>query len=205
MQISYDGLIFRDFMNFSSPMSLQKFAQSCGITEISKDIFPYERFRSVRELLDTTIFPKYGEFRSSLQKSFDNNYLTELNQIVKSKLDDGDWSSLTDFFLYYDIKEPSDDFSIENGNSLKYNDSGLEKLKESLHISPAAYEISRAYFDDNCRHMGDYLRYYNNLDVELLLQARVGEVTTFVTRIRSYRSTIRKLFGIFVCIRKSLR
>ena len=66
-----------------------EFAQSCGIREISKTVFPYERFRSISEIIKTEIFPHYADFKSSLSKPLGNNYLAEFSSEVENKLKQG--------------------------------------------------------------------------------------------------------------------
>ena len=93
MQISYDMLIFKDFMNMSSPMSLSAFSKSCGIEELSKGIFPYELYNDVRQLFDATKFPDYKCFKSSLGKAFNENYITEIDEVAKCKISTGEWAN----------------------------------------------------------------------------------------------------------------
>ena len=92
MQLQYDLFSFRDFMNYTSPMSLSAFCKSCGIEEISKSIFPYELYDDVQQLRDATEFPDYKYFLSSLGKKFNADYILELKEIAKTKFESGQWS-----------------------------------------------------------------------------------------------------------------
>ena len=78
--LSFDGLSFRDCMNYSGPMSLSKFAAIFELP-ISKGIFPYEKFRSISEMEKTKTWPSYRDFWSSLP-NFETNFVSEINEIL---------------------------------------------------------------------------------------------------------------------------
>ena len=49
-------------------MSLEKFAQSCAVKNISKTIYCYEKWSSPLQISKATRFPAYKDFSSSLTK-----------------------------------------------------------------------------------------------------------------------------------------
>ena len=63
MEFTYSSLVFRDFLNYSNPMSLDSFSRSCGVTAASKTTFPYEYFRDISELHRMETFPAYQHFK----------------------------------------------------------------------------------------------------------------------------------------------
>ena len=74
-------------------MSLDKFAQSCGVTEISKTIFCYEKWSSPKEIASATSFPDYKDFTSSLSKLKDEQMVHEFSKLVNFRLKAGIWNS----------------------------------------------------------------------------------------------------------------
>ena len=94
MELRFGYLIFRDFLNYSSPMSLDDFAQSCGLTEISKTVFPYEKWANTDDIVKCTIFPPYIDFKTCMQKSWDSQFAREFYSIVNSKLSSDQFNNL---------------------------------------------------------------------------------------------------------------
>ena len=162
MELKYGNLIFRDFMNYSSPMTLDAFAKSCGEFEISKTTFPYEYYSGPGELLSNGIFPKYRHFRTILTKT-DPKYVQEFIQIVNRKITEDNWNT-SDIENYY-FCEAIPEISIEDGVLVITDENSL---MERLHTSPAKYEESLKEFELNCSTMLDYLERYNLRDCELL-------------------------------------
>ena len=170
MQINYDNINLRDFLNYTAPMSLQKFASSCGITEISKSIFPYERYKNVQELRETRTFPAFSEFKSSLKKPFDPNHVVEMEEIVQHKFQSGEWLHASQFYNYYAIDNTCPAISVVDGK-LRFTNDGLEILKDIIFVSPHSYEVSKDHFNKSCSNMIDYLEFYNNIDADLLIRS----------------------------------
>ena len=152
MQISYMGVIFRDMMNFSAPISLDNFAKSCGITEISKTIFPYELYTEVSELENATEFPHYKNFISSLKSSFTDNYLKEFADVIEEKFCKKEWLEVSQIFEYYNIEYDEILFQFE-GHELTYGYEGaliLSKILISYYIFLINYSRTiSSYFTEN--------------------------------------------------------
>ena len=166
MQFCYKQFIFRDFLNFSSPMSLDNFARSCGVTSAEKTTYPYEYFSTMEELRETREFPPYPAFKSSLAKP-DKKAEEEMIKLVNENFDSGFWSTVDDvrefFGSFEDIAFDLVDGRVE---SLKTTDG--RRIEEVFHTSPLKYYNSRIIFDTSCENMSDYLRLYNLNDVILL-------------------------------------
>ncbi|CAG5096500.1 Oidioi.mRNA.OKI2018_I69.XSR.g14647.t1.cds [Oikopleura dioica] len=87
MMLDAAGLSFRDFMNLSGPMKLEKLANSCGLDskEYSKGCFPYEWYTKVEHLYAAKNFPAYPCFYSTLESgaaSKAETYATKMNEII---------------------------------------------------------------------------------------------------------------------------
>ena len=159
-------------MNYSAPLSLDAFAKSCGVTEISKSIFPHDRYQTILDLIHRTRFPEYWEFESCLsaQKNTFDKFIEELRILIEKQLRLGNWQT------FYEIEEYfgwigiglEHVFEIEGYNCALLDGKILEP---ELVTSPQAYFNSRSYFRDNCLTMLDYLRHYNMLDVKVLVAA----------------------------------
>ena len=170
MEFSDGSLIFRDFLNMTSPMSLEKFADSCGVTIAAKTTFPYEHFRDMKSLREATVFPAYACFRSSLCQNKEA-FLKELEYLVSWNVQEGIWtdpSTANAFFgfnppIRFTADEDFDDEFVVNSNDIAI-------AKELLHTSPRKYFISKESFEENCSTMADYLKIYNMNDVVLLVE-----------------------------------
>ena len=74
-------------------MSLDNFAKSNQIGSCSKSIYPFEKFYSPDELIDCVEFPKYEDFRSSLSKMQDTEYIQQLILIANRWLKNKKWTN----------------------------------------------------------------------------------------------------------------
>ena len=166
MQFEYGELLFRDFLNYSCPMSLDKFALSCGIESVSKTTFPYEYYHDIAELRNVTKFPPYSAFQSSLGKVA-GNFSKELVTIINENLENGKWKDVEDVKKYFEF---SFDFALveKDGRVEEVISREDEPLANLLHTSPAKFFNSKEQFATSCQTMSDYLRLYNLNDVILL-------------------------------------
>jgi hypothetical protein len=99
MLVEAIGLSFRDFRNYTAPMSLAALAKSCGLDsdEYSKGSFPYEWYTTVEQLESAQHFPAYPCFYSTLSSGAcqkGEQYVDEMNAIIKENIESGDWSSM---------------------------------------------------------------------------------------------------------------
>ena len=168
MEFKFGNLVFRDFLNYSCPMSLDTFAKSCGITAVEKTTFPYELYQDIAKLRTVTDFPPYPLFKSSLRKGDEKNK-DELMKLVNENLGAGIWkdtSEVQSFFQFaHELEFELVDSVVTN---IKRKD-GVE-LSDDLHTSPSKYFNSKMIFDNSCENMTEYLRRYNLNDVVLLEQ-----------------------------------
>ena len=168
MQFSDGALIFRDFLNMTSPMSLDKFSESCGITDAEKTTFPYELFSDIETLRQTVEFPAFKHFRSSLAND-KSKFIEELEKLVTDNVRNGIWQNTAAANSFFGFEPPiqfeaqGDKFFIAPGN--------LAYAKTALHTSPKKYYSSKkVYKDEKCESMEDYLKIYNMNDCILLVK-----------------------------------
>ena len=79
ISLTIENLCFLDSMHYVPSMSLAKFAKTFEVEE-SKGIFPYEFFRSVKDIENCKEFPSIQAFFTSLTKRIDA-------ELVKAELD----------------------------------------------------------------------------------------------------------------------
>ena len=146
-------------------MTLEAFARSCGVKDISKSCFPYEYFKDPNELKACFYFPAYRHFRTVLSKS-SPKFVEEFSRLVQAKISVENWD-LQDIRRFYNLEDIAG-FEIIDG-ILKISDA--DSLAAQLHTSPEKYEASAQTFTENCSNMMDYLESYNLLDCELLMKS----------------------------------
>ena len=164
MEFTYSSLVFRDFLNFSNPMSLESFSRSCGVTSASKTTFPYEFYHDISELHQMEEFPAYLHFKSSLTR-YSETFVDELIEICNEKMATGDWKSVVDIQEFFQFSQEFR-FQFENGQIVHIDCDG--DLRSQLHTSPKKYYFSKVIFTETCTNMADYLKKYNLNDVILL-------------------------------------
>ena len=166
MEFKYGDLLFRDFLNYSCPMSLERFALSCGIESVSKTTFPYEHYSNIADLRDITEFPPYSAFRSSLGKVA-GNYVNELVSVINENFENGKWKDLEDVKNYFQF---SFEFSMteKDGRIIDVTLQDGQPLATLLHTSPSKFYNSKEQFVSSCQTMSDFLKAYNLNDVILL-------------------------------------
>ena len=149
---------FTDFMNFTSPMSLETFARSNEVEEVSKAIFPYELWDDITKIAECTSFPSLEMFQSSLTKSEGEKWLGEFEDVanaITSDIEENDskWAKVCEFFEM-NLALVSKILVLENG-SFQRTESFETNL---LPTSPKKYFDSKNFFNQNCLTMLDFLR-----------------------------------------------
>ena len=185
MELRYGKLVFRDFLNFSSPMSLDNLAKSCNVTNLAKSVFPYEKWTDIVDIKLATSFPPYADFRSSLGQQPDEQKIREFESIVSSRLLNGTYDTLIDIGQYYGI--PADHlaqlYQIENKNLVQTGmDNHDLQMDRHLHTSPSAYETSKMEFRRKCVTMLDYLEvslYFDSQPLVLISNTRITKRCRF--------------------------
>ena len=66
-ELRYHGVSFRDCLNYNGGGTLKTFAALyANDDDASKMLFPYELFKSVKEIKEQIIWPSYNDFKSCL-------------------------------------------------------------------------------------------------------------------------------------------
>jgi hypothetical protein len=76
-------------------MSLDNFAKSCGVSNLSKTVYPYEKWLCPKDISNCKKFPPYSDFISSLTKKESPEGLQEFENIVNNRLRNGVWTNKT--------------------------------------------------------------------------------------------------------------
>ena len=170
MEFTYGTFCFRDFLNFSTPMTLEKFAASQfsndKTKEIQKTTFPYELYSDISELKTIREFPGYPHFISSLCVG-DKKYKNELIKICNSQFEAENWKSEEDIQSFFQFSRELK-FIFGNGRLIDVVTTDDSDITSVLHTCPVKYFKSKEIFDNRCENMSDYLRLYNLNDVILL-------------------------------------
>ena len=191
----------KDYMNFTSPMSLEEFGLSNGITDVSKSIFPYELWSDITQIAQCTTFPAFKCFESSLGKNGGEKWLSELvdvaNDLSKDCLNDSEKWHVVLHFFGSDISELKNILELEN------NQFQLVKSEEMIKLptSPVKYRASKQYFAQHCLTMLDYLRKCSKITGLIdIMQFESREMLNKVTRIS--RRLTRKFQIVFLLFRQ---
>ena len=107
--IKIGSLHFKDLMNFSSPMPLDRYLK-IWTNSSYKLIYPYELFKSIEEIRNCKTFPPIEKFKTSLKPQVDVTLYTECKKLFDEKmsLPDSDpekWSSFEDYLKFYNISD----------------------------------------------------------------------------------------------------
>ena len=172
--LDYENLSFRDALNYSGPNSLSSFAKMFKLP-VEKGIFPYEFFRSIKEIECQFEWPSYGSFKSHLPAK-KSNHIEEISEILNLPVIFG-FDSFGELLsaLEIDLKNFSDEQL--NCGTLPFLTNAQEVyLKENLFLSPkeffeAKFEFERKISTDEYFSFLDYLIHYNQLDCDLLCEA----------------------------------
>ena len=147
---------------------LENFARSCGVTTISKSIFPYEKWNNAEAIINCEYFPPYSDFISSLVKPQSPEVVEEFVKVAVNKFEAGEWSSMKDIENYYGFElGGTDTCAITENGEFHIDDHVRTLLQSKLHTCPGKYEASKSYFGKNCYHMMEYLQEYNLLDCRI--------------------------------------
>jgi len=98
MLIECLGLSFRDFKNYTAPMSLEKLADSCGLDRelYCKGKFPYEWFTTPQQLIDSNQLCAYPAFHSTMTIKT-KAYAEEMNKIIQ---ENPEWTTIHDIAAF---------------------------------------------------------------------------------------------------------
>ena len=171
--LSFNGLSFRDCMNYSGPMSLDKFASIFKLP-ISKGIFPYEKFQSAAEMENFKHWPSYKDFWSSLP-CFHKDHFREINEILQLPI----IYKINSFGEFLDTFGIDFEVSATERNSPFSPDLTDERkldLNKKLPLSPKLYFEQKFEFESRIESgefssFLDHLKHYNLLDCQLLTEA----------------------------------
>ena len=102
-------LHFKDLINFSSPMKLERYLQIWGAGAY-KLIYPYELFSCIEEIRACKSFPEISEFKTALNPSIDCNLYAECKKLFEYRMNlpEGNrdkWYSFEDYLKFYNVSD----------------------------------------------------------------------------------------------------
>ena len=102
------NVIFLDVLNYTAPCSLDKYLKTWQASE-AKGIFPHERFNSIEQIEETTVFPAYEEFFSTLKNAnVDRDEYERAKLLYNEHFNLPDehpdkWHSMRDWLKHYNL------------------------------------------------------------------------------------------------------
>lgn len=178
-----DGVIvFRDVRSYTTAQSLDNFANSWHV-EQSKLCWPYALYGNLTDVQNETLFPHYSSFKSSLTVKKDEGKLLEELKVVledENKIRDQSETNrrpcsfgemLNIFGIDVDL-----DSAVLNGVIFPDDIQVQNIIAEQLHLSPLKFIDSWKLYNfefvnGKWTNLLDYFKYYNKIDVSILMQA----------------------------------
>ena len=163
MTLSVGNVSFVDARNFIAGGGLSDFVKTWTVDE-EKLCFPFELFEGVTDMRQTTTFPDYHTFRSTLLKQTPVCLKTSITQAYSTaKKDD-----VTLLFETFAESIGLQEYITVNGDSFELCDN----VKDWYCVDPDVYIKSKLLFKKKgLKNMVDYLKLYNCQDTVCLTQA----------------------------------
>ena len=169
MCLRFAGLVFVDCLNFTSGCSLDSFATMWG-AEISKAVFPYEKYKNISEMSDDKHWPSMIEFKSSLRGckfQYKSDEIRKIFEYVAKELN-------INQSIFTSMVAPVK--SIQS-----FNDLSSQKFPVCLQTFTKMWVyFTKSMMDGSMKSMLDYLIYYNSLDTEVLADAFGNYIESFI-------------------------
>lgn len=158
MLVEAHGISFRDFLNYTSPMTLDKLARSCDldVAKFSKGCWPYEHFTTIEQCEKSEQFTAYPFYRSSMYiKS--GKFATELNEMIEQyTVHEGKWD-VEDFYPILvellQLENMNDDVvlkeAFEKGLMKDDNEDGLPFMDSFDYMTQQANKVARFFTYDH--------------------------------------------------------
>ena len=170
MCMKLDGIMFLDCLNFTSGCNLDTFATMWG-ANVSKSVFPYEKYSDIKSLNEDKFWPRLIEFASSLRSSMyqysQENIIEIFNYAVQN--------IHTDEFMFLFMVQPADNIS-------SFNELSKYKYPICLRTYVEMWILyTKKLNDGSFKSMMDYLKFYNSIDTEILADSFKNYVNSFVS------------------------
>ena len=106
---NFGSLHFKDLLNFTCPMSLDKYLKTWTSDE-QKLVYPYERFASIEEIRQQIEFPPVTEFATSLKNVVDVDVYDSCRSEYERRLHlpsshPDKWSTFEDYLKFYNMSD----------------------------------------------------------------------------------------------------
>ena len=105
----FGKLHFKDLLNFTCPMSLDRYLKTWTSDEI-KLVYPYEKFGSIEEIREQKDFPDISDFRSFLKPDVDEEIYTLCKNEYERRLQlprehPEKWNNFEDYLKFYNLSD----------------------------------------------------------------------------------------------------
>ena len=149
-------------------MSLQKFADIFKL-DVSKGIFPYEYFHDIEEIRNTTTWPKYSDFGSSLTTE-EKDFLAEIDEILNLPMIFG-FQCFGELITFLGVPFEMSQIEFYSAFIPLLSEERKNTLKQCFFISPKIYFEQKSEFERKIEQgvfssFLDYLIFYNDRDLK---------------------------------------
>ena len=105
----FGRLHFKDLLNFTCPMSLDRYLKTWTSDEI-KLLYPYEKFGSIEEIRAQIEFPPINDFRTLLKPDVDEDIYTQCKNEYDRRLQlpsghPEKWENFEDYLRFYNLSD----------------------------------------------------------------------------------------------------
>jgi len=169
--LKFGFINFRDSQNYCGPASLAKFASMFKL-DISKQLFPYEKFSTINEIKSQIKWPDYPDFVSKLGTSYTFK-MSDLSNMLEKRF----FATFGELLDYYKLNlEGFSDCQRASVYLPTLSNEQIPKLERHFNISPIDYFQQKIEYDQKISS-GEYETFccylveYNLMDCRLLTQA----------------------------------
>ena len=182
--VKIGDLHFKDLLNFTCPMSLEKYLSTWTRSEI-KLVYPYEKFSSIEEIRNCKVFPPIEEFKTTLKPTVDEKvYLScksEFERRMNLPLNHAEkWTSFEDYLKFYNLSDvkPASLALITQFDT--YLDNFGSYPNRYLGLPSFAKDAMFALYDEKCPNIFTFPR--NSDATEIFRKEIVGGLTNVYKR-----------------------
>jgi len=179
--VDIGSISFRDARNYLGPGSLSKLGKLYKVPE-DKQLYPYELFQNVNEIVNQIQWPTYPGFKSTLGVA--KSYYNEINDVISQ------FDSFGQMLEYYSMDNIS--FSAMQLQSPVIPDCGEDQtdmMKNFFTVSPIEYKKSKENYDEQIKN-GTYINFLSYLKGRVKIALGFDPCSTWYiidTRVRNFR------------------
>ena len=200
MLLESQNLSFRDFKNYTCPMSLEALAKASGLDtrEFAKGTFPYEWFTSVGQLKRAEHLSPYPCFRSTMVVST-CKFVAEMNSIIQEKITSGEWQNdcnllLCKLFEFLGLLELQDDPVVrdyyDNNNFIISEEENGEEEGSGDGVKQVQLQTPTLYAQSFCKKLRKIMIYDSQKSLWCFDENDSETVNFFKTSVKKYSASV---------------